>query len=298
MSPRSAQQTGKGIRLGRISSGLVEREPGYWVSHRRASINYPREGNELCARLESSSFWFRHRNRCILTAVRQLPPRGTIYDVGGGNGHVALALESAGVSTVLIEPGPGAETARSRGLSKVARSTLEDAAFHRGTLDAVGLFDVLEHVEDDHGMLRTLHGLLVPEGRLYLTVPAYRLLWSAEDDFAQHVRRYRLNELRTKLLESGFTVLRATYFFALLPLPILLFRTIPSRLGLRQGVSSGKLIAREHGSSNPWTGRMAAALLRLEDQWLAGGHDLPFGASCLVIAQRVCHLESAAPRDP
>lgn len=274
------------IDPGAISSGLAEREPGLWVARNRSPVAYPAEGNELFAALEEGSFWFRHRNRCILAVLAAHPPPGTLFDVGGGNGFVARALAAAGWPAVLVEPGEaGVAAARRRGLAPVVHSTLEDAAFHPGTLPAAGLFDVLEHLADDLAVLAELGRLLVPGGRLYLTVPAYRWLWSSEDDFARHQRRYRLGELTGRLERSGFRVLRATYIFALLPLPILLARTLPSRLGLRRRTGAATT-RREHAAALPAAARLLDRLLAAEAARLRRGRDLPFGASCLVAAER------------
>lgn len=268
-----------------ISSGLVEREPGLWVARHRSPVPYPAEGNQLFAALEESSFWFRHRNRCILAVLAAHPPAGTLFDVGGGNGFVARALAAAGWPAILVEPGEdGVAAARRRGLGHVVCSTLEDADFHPGSLPAVGLFDVLEHLPDDVAVLAGLRRLLVPGGRLYVTVPAYRWLWSSEDEFAHHHRRYRLGELTERLERSDFRVLRATYFFTLLPLPILLARTLPSRLGLRRRTRAATT-RREHAASLPGATRLLDRLLAAEAARLRRGRDLPFGASCLVVAE-------------
>ena len=38
--------------------------------------------------------------------MRRFPPPGTVFDVGGGNGFVTLAIQNAGMDAVLVEPGP------------------------------------------------------------------------------------------------------------------------------------------------------------------------------------------------
>ena len=97
-------------------------------------------------------------------------------------------------------------------------STFEDAGFRQNTLPAVGMFDVLEHVEDDAGFLRTLHETMIPDGRLYLTVPAYQWLWLAEDTYAGHFRRYTLSSLTSILNRAGFDVEFRSYMFSMAPI--------------------------------------------------------------------------------
>ena len=92
-----------------------------------------------------------------------------------------MAIKNAGFDAVVIEPGiQGAMNARNRGLSPVICSTLEDAGFKDHLIPAVGLFDLLEHIKDDISFLKTVKDLLIPGGRLYITVPAYSFLWSVE----------------------------------------------------------------------------------------------------------------------
>src|SRR5260370_11422292 len=68
------------------------------------------------------------------------------------------------------------------------------------------MFDVLEHLEDDLGALRAWRLLMADRGRLILTVPAGRALWSYFDEASRHVRRYEIEELRDKLTAAGFEV--------------------------------------------------------------------------------------------
>jgi 2-polyprenyl-3-methyl-5-hydroxy-6-metoxy-1,4-benzoquinol methylase len=274
------------IDLQEIASGLQLSGPGLWTSHSQSEISYPEEGNRWCLLLEENSFWFRHRSQAILALLQRCPPPGTFFDVGGGNGLVSLAAQQAGWQTVLLEPGPqGVQNARRRGVAITIQSTLEDAGFKPGCLPAVGMFDVLEHIQDDEGFLRQVSELLAPGGRLYLTTPAYQALWSTEDQFAGHYRRYTLAALRKKLAAVGLQVEFASYIFLFLPLPVLLLRALPSRLGLRRSVNLEQEV-KEHGSPGGATGRILDGLLRAELKRLQDGRRLPFGGSCLVAARK------------
>lgn len=160
---------------------------GIWIANLGQVLSYPSEGNDLCFAVEDDSFWFRHRNEVVIQALRLFPPHGTLFDVGGGNGFVSSGIERAGFPTVLLEPGrTGAENARCRRLQNVICATTDEAGFPPGSLDAVGLFDVLEHIPDDRDFVTSLHRLMRPAARIYLTVPAFRWLWSRDDEYAGH----------------------------------------------------------------------------------------------------------------
>ena len=191
------------IDIQKLTTRLRDNGDGLWVAYDRRDVSYPRDGNELCLGIEDNSFWFGHRNNVITSLVKAFFPDGAVFDVGGGNGYVAMALQSAGIETVLVEPGAqGSRNAKARGLNVVIQSTLEDCEFRDQTIPAFGLFDVLEHIEKDSEFLERLYGQLLPKGYLYVTVPAYNFLWSIDDDYAQHYRRYTVRTL-TKRLRIG-----------------------------------------------------------------------------------------------
>jgi SAM-dependent methyltransferase len=274
------------LDLARLATNIEQATDGIWYTKNRRRVSYPARGNADCYQLEDTSFWFRHRNNCIVEACRQLPPRGPLFDVGGGNGFVALGLEQAGFETVLIEPGAtGAANARSRNLAHVICATVEDAKFQPGTLDAVGLFDVVEHIEDDAAFLGSLSRLMPKNGRIYLTVPAHAALWSDEDELAGHFRRYTRASLQTVLVASGFAVEFATYFFAPLPLPILLVRALPSRLGVRQAAIDQAKHVKQHKSEDGVIGTLLERAWRWEVDRIRALRPISIGSSCLAVAR-------------
>lgn len=270
----------------RLADNLALGPDGLWWPRTRSRVDYPDEGNAFCFQVEDHSFWFEHRNRCIVTVARRYPPPGVIFDIGGGNGFVARGLSQAGYPSVVVEPGPaGARNAQSRGLSPVICSTLDDAGFHDGALPAAGLFDVLEHIEDHRGVLRRLAALVQPGGRLYITVPAYQALWSGEDVLGGHHRRYTSRGLAAVVTEAGFEVVFSSYIFWPLPLPILLLRALPWRLGHRPDVDLDA-IRRELKPPSAALVRAVMAVLDIERRWLAHGGRVPAGGSCLLVARR------------
>lgn len=277
-----------------IAAGLTRGSDGIWRpstalrarSLTAGAVDYPDEANAFCFAVEDRSFWFQHRNAVIVDLVRRFPPGGFIADIGAGNGYVSRGLTQAGFETLILEPGPnGIQNARTRGLSPLVCATLQDAAFRRESLPSAAMFDVLEHIEDDIGVLRLLHDALVPNGRIYLTVPSFQTLWSSEDELAGHHRRYTISTLNARLQSAGFTPEFGTYFFAPLPFPIFLLRSIPSRLGLRKATDVTK-ISQELQPSEGGAVKVLKAALDVERNLLQRGWRMPTGSSCLVIARK------------
>ncbi|WP_189477515.1 class I SAM-dependent methyltransferase [Halioglobus pacificus] len=275
------------IGLEAFSSTLIKRDDGIWHSDTSREISYPVDGHAACAQVEAESFWFNHRNECIAAMIDNHPPAegGPIFDVGGGNGWVTLHMQNCGYDSVLVEPGiAGCQTAISRGVENVVCSTTDDAEFSSNSVPAIGLFDVIEHLPDDVSFLDSICSLMCPGAKLYATVPAYPRLWSQEDVVAGHHRRYTLDTF-CKLLEStGFEVLYSTYIFRFLPVPILLLRTVPFRLGIAPRNSSPDNSLNDHTTRSSIKSRAIDFALAGELANIRSNKKMSFGGSCMVVA--------------
>jgi SAM-dependent methyltransferase len=271
-----------------ISTGLKLGQEGIWYSSDVENISYPSDGNEACFSVEDDSFWFRHRNNCIVSAINSYPPINNemIFDIGGGNGFVSLGLASAGFDVALLEPGPtGAYNAKKRGLKNVICATTDTAKFKRHSLPAVGLFDVIEHIEDDLTFLKSLKELVKQGGYLYATVPSYPFLWSEEDISAGHYRRYTLRGISKVIQSAGFHIEFSSYIFRFLPLPVFLLRTLPFKIGFSDGTRKTRNISREHATSGGMARKFLDSILQSEIENLDRMKPMAFGGSCLVVAK-------------
>ncbi len=270
----------------RIASGVTLDPAGYWIAPAVDEVSYPSEGNDFCLSVEESSFWFAHRNRVILAAMKRWPPgSGPLLDVGAGNGFVSAALSRAGFDIIAIEPHrAGAANAVQRGVSPVVCASLPGPSFRQGVAGGIALFDVVEHVEHDRAFLSSLRPYLRSGGRVYVTTPAYRWLWSLEDVAAGHYRRYTLRSLRSVFRDAGYTVEYATYIFSWLPLPTFLFRRLPSLL--RGHSTEGfEPSAGAHRAGGAGIRRLLEASFAFEAPLVRRRVRIPFGASCLLVAR-------------
>jgi SAM-dependent methyltransferase len=269
-----------------LPPSLQRDETGLWRVNSQAEVSYPEGGLASYLKVEDRSFWCNHRNECIIAAMRHLPPSGPIVDLGGGTGYVASGLQHAGFQSIVVEADPyGALAAHERGVECVICGSFQNVEFASASLPAAGLFDVLEHIADDLEALLHIHCLLVPGGRLYVTVPAYNLLFSGEDRMLGHFRRYNAVSLKRVLVNAGFTVEYTSYLFMPFPLPIFFARTVPSWFGgLRYQTPEasarvhdvGGLIKRILDQYLPWEARV-----------IARGGRLSVGSSCLAVARKI-----------
>lgn len=264
----------------------LTREPsGVLTLAQQTTLSYPEDGADVLAKVEDISFWFAHRNAVIASLVERYAPSGAIWDIGGGNGYQANMLQKSGVDVVLVEPGPsGCANAVRRGVNNVVRATLGDLKVNAGALAAVSLFDVIEHLPHPETMLAECHRVVRPGGYVFVTVPAYQALWSDEDDYAQHHRRYTRALLEQQLTAAGFRVAYATYFFQALALPILLLRALPYRLS----GSKKKAASTDVGEHTPGglSQKVVDWLLARELAVVRRGGHLGFGSSIVAVGVR------------
>lgn len=78
--------------------------------------------------------------------------------------------------------------------------------------DLVCALDIVEHVEDDDGVLAELGRVAALGAALLVSVPLHPSRWNAFDDFVGHRRRYEPAEFVAKLALHGFAVERSGVF--------------------------------------------------------------------------------------
>ena len=144
--------------------------------------------------VEDTHFWFVSRNDILAAALSTLPTNGSVGDcvleIGCGTGNTLRVLREGRPHATVIGMDAlhaGLLHAQSRAHARLVEGRVEDMPF--GTDFAlIGMFDVLEHIEDDVAALRAVRQSLAPKGQLLMTVPAAPSLWSRYDEESQHHR--------------------------------------------------------------------------------------------------------------
>lgn len=198
-----------------------------------SEVSYPEGGHDVLGLDGGQGFWFDHRFEAVLGLLRQEAVT-SLWDIGAGTGSMAVRLAGAGIDVVAVEPlKAGAEASARQGITSFC-GTLGDLQLPDGCLPAIGMFDVLEHLERPEELLREAHRVLQPDGILVVTVPALKWLWGDEDDVAGHYRRYRKPSLDETVCSEAFQPLASQYLFASLIPAAALLRALPYRLGRRK----------------------------------------------------------------
>ncbi|HET9672305.1 MAG TPA: methyltransferase domain-containing protein [Actinomycetota bacterium] len=134
---------------------------------------------------------------------RWVAPRvggGPVLEIGPGLRPTAPAA----TSTFVDASGHALEQLAARG----ARTATAGAAlpFEDGAFEAVLAFEVLEHVDDDEGLLREIARVSRPASLLLLSTPVHAARWSPLDDACGHVRRDEPDVCFAKVREAGFAI--------------------------------------------------------------------------------------------
>lgn len=234
---------------------------------------------DVLVRAEASHFWFRNRASLISWMIRtHFPAARSILEVGCGAGGVLQAIQRSSPGARLV----GSELLV-RGLREAKRRVphvqfLQMDARHipfESEFHVIGAFDVLEHIDDDQGVLREMHRALVGGGGIVLTVPQHRWLWSAFDELSAHKRRYTRAELMGKLSASGFQVVRVTSFTSF-ALPLM----VASRIR-RRAIDLDRELTIAPAVNWALTG-----VASLERAAIRAGASFPAGGSLLAVAVR------------
>ncbi len=143
-----------------------------------------------------------------------------ILEVGAGTGNFSKLLldETAPQSFTALEP--AARNCKYLGANlngypqaRVVNGFLGDfAPAVKARLDTIFYINVLEHVMDDCGELKTASGILKSGGVICIFVPALGWLYSRYDAKVGHFRRYYRQQLLGTIRAAGLDLIKCKYF--------------------------------------------------------------------------------------
>ncbi len=170
--------------------------------------------------LQDRHWWFDGRRQILSALIRRfIPHRGDlkILEAGCGYGGNLPMLAQFGTVDCFEFDNSAREYAAGLLGRPVAYGHLPDQpGFEDRQFDLVAMLDVLEHIDDDVGSLKSLGGLLSQSGRILITVPAMPWLWSKHDEVHHHKRRYTKRSLNRALRAAGLEPVRIGYFNSIL----------------------------------------------------------------------------------
>jgi SAM-dependent methyltransferase len=155
-------------------------------------------------------WYYRSKAAALRRLVGPLAPQ-RLLDVGAGSGFFSrhLLAHTDARSALCVDIG----YAEDRDDSEAGKPVLYRRDSGPTDCDLVMMMDVLEHVDDDQGLLRHYAALVPPGAHFLVSVPAFSFLWSGHDVFLEHKRRYRLAGIEDAVRGAGLQVVRGAYYF-------------------------------------------------------------------------------------
>lgn len=236
--------------------------------------------------LERNNWWFKARLNIIASQIKKHFNGRTdlqILNVGVATGATSQMLEQFGTVKSVEYDKDCYEFVKARLNLDLEQGSILDLKFANNTYDLVCAFDVIEHVEDDNLAVSEMFRVCKPNGKVFITVPAFMVLWSQHDVVNHHYRRYTMLQLK-KLLQNHGELVFYSYFNALLFLPIFTVRVAGKILPFlfkRKGSGS------DFSMFNPnWLNQLLYQLFMLENAWLKLRLRFPFGVSAMIMAKK------------
>ena len=171
---------------------------------------------ETLYRIESGHWWYKARRKIIYNLIKQYRLSSSkdikILDTGCGTGMLLKELETLGVCYGIDISQMAVDFCKKRGIGNVQIADTANIPYSENTFDIVIALDVIEHIKDDEEALKEIYRVLKPQGMAIIAVPAFMFLWGVTDVISHHYRRYTLSELRKKIENRRFSIIRSSYF--------------------------------------------------------------------------------------
>ncbi len=245
--------------------------PVVWRRERLARRRSPKEWSAADTELASTLDNLDDATNYAEWIVALMAPHlsGRILEVGAGHGTFTDLLARFGpvTATELSDRAVALLEARYVGSARVTVVHVED--LHDSAFDTAVLVNVLEHIDDDVGTLRSVGDDLRPGGEVVVFSPAFNALYSRFDSAVGHYRRYTRATLVRAVADADLELVEARYVNA----PgALAWYVLATRLGQRPTAGWSTMIY----------DRVVVPVVRRVEQWWRP----PFGQSLLVVARR------------
>ena len=249
---------------------------------------------------EDRHFWFRSRNQVIASSLEKiilsLPSGYRVLEIGCGTGNVLRMLEKVCTNGKVVGMDlfvEGLQFAHTRVSCPLVQGDLNDPPFQQD-FNLIGMFDVLEHIEQDGAVLKKISQMLCANGVLVLTVPAFQSLFSYFDEASHHFRRYEIGQLSATLSNAGYRLEYISYYMALtFPIVWLVRKLSPLLNGHKQDKNKPERDLLVHDMAVdelrivPVINELITWLLTREAWFISHHIRVPFGTSVIAIARKI-----------
>jgi ubiquinone/menaquinone biosynthesis C-methylase UbiE len=251
-------------------------------------ISYP-ENLHQPINLSNQSIWEKWRAHGLQKFI-EIENIDLIWEIGAGSGAMALQLKEFGISTIGVEPLiSGMKSLNLCGIYSYC-GTLDHLNLPSNSLRSIGLFDVIEHLENPSLLLKEVYRVLKPGGVLITSVPACQFLFSQYDLSIGHFRRYSKSNLRKQFEDIGFENHVIKYQQIFITIPVFIFRTIRYKLGIN--INNSRLANKNINQKTSLNklSKIIKIIMKIESKF-----ELPFGFSLISISKKPNDLKIRNP---
>ena len=268
---------------------IIDTIPCYAPDKAFDNTGYHPEALQVLSNLERNNFWYISRNTVLKIIFRRFlnnNPSETM-EVGCGNGVVLHALTElknlrlTGADIYLS----GVKFAKSQvpGVNFIQMDA-ENIPFDN-SFDAIGCFDVLEHIDNDVAVISQLRKALKNKGYLFITVPLHPWLWSEIDEIDRHKRRYTKSEIIKKVENAGFRI-RHTNCFACAVFPLVVISRFMRKKDQKHSQITNEQVSYPEIEISRFTNAILRAIMRIDEMLYKFNLKLPFGSSIVLVATK------------
>lgn len=234
-------------------------------------------------KFEKTFWWHIGKKALVKDVMQRYFPQGAskILEIGSGAGEITKLLQDYGEVYANDISSEAINFCREKGIKNTLEGDINelDLTAFRESFDIVLALDVLEHIQEDTETMGKVMGLLKPGGKFFVNVPAYKFLWSAHDEALYHKRRYAAYEIRTKLREQNFEIVKQSYFVFFVFPGIAFFKVLSNFIGNDAYPQTSYILLPKRINN------LFVKLLQLESKLLE--HiNLPFGTTITLVAKK------------
>jgi SAM-dependent methyltransferase len=188
--------------------------------------------------VEARHWWWEGRRKLVADFLNNFIRNNSspaILDVGCGTGETMSFIKRNWPKSRVW----GVDKSRTaikyatyRGHKTVKLADARKLPFDPKKFDAVLALDVLEHIKNSKKVMLEMKRVLKPGGKILITSPALKFIWSQHDLGQGHVTRFNKDEIKKLAYETGLKVEQVRYFNFILSGPIILVRVLSQVPGL------------------------------------------------------------------
>ena len=173
---------------------------------------------------EESHWWFKGRREIIYSIIKKNinfnKREINILDFGAGSGTNIRMLSKFG-NVYAHEKDEKTSNFLKEKFKQSKNINIIQQPEKKEFFDLILAADVIEHIEDDEAILKFLSDLLNKNGKIIITIPAFKFLFSSKDKALHHYRRYNRQNIK-KIVLKYFQIYKLSYynFFLFLPIAI------------------------------------------------------------------------------